>query len=184
MSYLIALKFSENSHASFKIKEFRKRFDTKYENLNQNFLSIVPPFSIEFKNKEERQNFFNNLADVIDDNLTGLESANEIEFNGINFSVGKKGILALSPIISPDIFYTQESISAYLSEENVTYHKKKQSFVPLLVIGRFEGNEFLEAGIEQAKIEFAEAFSMQATALVVYEKKNDTWLEINNLYKF
>lgn len=183
MNYFIALKFSENSHASSKIKEFRKRFDTKFENLNQNFLAIVPPFSIEFKNKEERQNFFTDLADLVEGNLLGLESAKDIEFNGINFSVGKKGIVALSPIISPDIFYTQESIGAYLNEQKVVFHKKK-SFTPLLVIGRFEGNEFLEAGIDQAKVEFSEAFTMEAKSIVVYEKKNEAWLELNSLYKF
>lgn len=184
MNYLIALKFSENSHASFKIKEFRKRFDTKFEHLNQNFLSIIPPFSIEFKNKEEKQTFFSDLADLVEGNLLGLESVKDVEFNGINFSVGKKGILALSPIISADIFYTQESINGYLSEQNVVFQKKKQSFVPLLVIGRFDGNDFLEAGIEQAKLEFSEAFTMEASAIVVYEKKNDVWLELNSLYKF
>lgn len=185
MEYFIGLSFKPGSIHYDKIDVFRKRFDAKYSNFDFLQLSLVPSFTIDFKNKESEKAFKDELTEILESYLYGLNEASQIEFNGINFSMGKKGMLALTPIISPDIIHCQEALHHFLKKSGAKFKKKKISFNPLLIIGRFDFSDGLEAGIEVAKIEFSSPFVMNAVGIRLYEKNlSNIWQNKTNLYDF
>jgi hypothetical protein len=184
MEYFIGLTFDPGSIHQKKIESFRKRFDSKFHKAQTLQLTILPPFSIDFKNKAEESEFIETLADVIDTHLMGLEDIAQIQFNGITFSMGKTGHLALTPIISPDILHCQEALYSILQDYGVKFKKNKNALNPFLPIGRFEYSDLLEAAIEVAKIEFSSPFVMIAKSCILFEKTPREWKIKNNLYDF
>jgi hypothetical protein len=98
--------------------------------------------------------------------------------------MGKKGVLALTPIISSDLLHCQESLYFYLKENGVKFKKSKGAFNPILPIGRFDYMDSLESAIEVAKVEFSSPFVMNALSFVLFEKTPHEWKIKNNLYDF
>lgn len=184
MEYFIGLTFDPSSIHQQKIESFRQRFDSKFGKNNQLQLTLLPPFSVEFKNKETENDFLFELSELLEGHLHGLTEISQIEFNGITFSMGKNGSLALTPIISPDILYCQESLYFFLKEYGVKFKKTKSDLRPLLQIGRFEQSLLLESAIEIAKVEFSSPFVMEATSFVLFEKTPRVWSNNFNLYDF
>lgn len=184
MEYFIGLTFDPGSIHQNKIESFRRRFDSKFAKAETLQLTILPPFTIDFKNREKESEFIEELADLLDTHLMGLEEISQIEFNGITFSMGKTGSLALTPIISPDILHCQEALYFLLQEYGVKFQKTKNALNPLLTIGRFEYSDLLESAIEIAKVEFSSPFVMRAKSAVLFEKTPREWKIKNNLYDF
>ena len=184
MEFFIGLTFDPNSIHHNKIESFKKRFDTKHQKGDLLQLTLVPPFSIDFPNNEDLNNFKEELSELLEGHLYGLNQIAQIEFNGITFSMGKKGVLALTPKISPDLFYCQESLYSFLKESGARFKKTKNATNPLLPIGRFEFFNLLESAIETAKIEFASPFVMNGIGIVLFEKGSQQWIAKNNLYDF
>lgn len=184
MECFIGLTFNPGSIHHTKIESFRKRFDSKYTKGEQLQLTVLPPFTIDFKRPEEMKNFMEELSDLLEGHLHGLTEASQVEFNGITFSMGKKGVLSLTPIISPDLLHCQESLYHFLKEEGAKFKKTKNALNPLLAIGRFDFFDQLESAIETAKIEFSSPFVMNAKSFVLFEKTPQQWVAKNNLFDF
>ncbi len=184
VEYFIGLTFDPSSVHHTKIESFRQRFDSKFGKAEKLQLTILPPFSIDFHNKDEADEFVEDLADLLEGHLYGLEEASQTEFNGITFTMGKKGVLALTPIISSDLLHCQESLYFYLKESGVKFKKSKGAFNPILPIGRFDYMDSLETAIEVAKVEFSSPFVMNALSFVLFEKTPQEWKIKNNLYDF
>ena len=184
MEFFIGLTFDPSSIHHTKIESFRKRFDSKYQKHEKLQLTLLPPFTIDFQKNEDFYKFTEELADVLDSQLFGIEQISQIEFNGISFSMGKKGILGLTPKISPELFYCQESLHSFLKESGARFKKSKETTNPLLPIGRFEYSDHLESAIETAKIEFSSPFVMNGASFVLYEKGPQQWVAKTNLYDF
>lgn len=184
MEYFLGLTFDPSSIHHTKVESFRRRFDSKFLKQEKLQLTILPPFTIEFHNTHAEQDFVLELQELLEGHLYGLSEISQIEFNGITFSMGKKGVIALTPIISPDIIHCQESIYSFLKEYGVKFKNNKNAFNPLLPIGRFEYVDLMESAIETAKIEFSDAFVMDADRLVLFEKTPREWKVKNNLFDF
>jgi hypothetical protein len=145
---------------------------------------LLPPFSIDFQNNDELNYFVEELSDLLDSQLYGLEEISQIEFNGISFSMGKKGVLALTPKISPELFYCQESMHSFLKESGARFKKSKDATNPLLPIGRFDFSDLLESAIETAKLEFSSPFVINGASFVLFERSPQQWFAKSNLYDF
>jgi hypothetical protein len=184
MEYFIGLTFDPSSIHHTKIESFRKRFDSKYEKGSSLQMTLLPPFSIDFHDNHEAQEFMEDLSDLLEGHLLGIDESAQIEFNGITFSMGKKGMLSLTPIISPDLLHCQESLYFYLKENGVKFKKSKGAFNPILPVGRFDHIDAMETGIEVAKVEFSSPFVMNALSFVLFEKTPHEWKIRNNLYDF
>ncbi|AUN98494.1 hypothetical protein C0V70_10325 [Bacteriovorax stolpii] len=184
MEYFIGLTFDPGSIHYKKIESFRKRFDPKFEKAEVLQLTILPPFSVDFQRKEDETKFVEELTELLEGHLYGLDALSQMEFNGITFSMGKKGVLSLTPIISPDILHCQESLYFFLKEYGVKFNKSKNAGNPLLPIGRFEFTDSMEATIETAKIEFSSPFVMVAESFVLFLKTPREWKNKNNLFDF
>ena len=184
MEFFIGLTFDTSSIHHTKIESFRKRFDSKYQKNEKLQLTLLPPFSIDFVNNEAMNDFTEELTDILDGHLYGLDHISQIEFHGITFSMGKKGVLALTPKISADLLHCQESIYHFLKESGAHFKKSKSAANPLLAIGRFDYIDLLESAIETAKIEFSSPFVMNGSSFVLFEKSPQQWIAKNNLFDF
>lgn len=184
MEFFIGLTFDSSSLHHKKIESFRQRFDSKFQKVNPLQLTLIPPFSIEFQNNEELSRFTEELTELLEGHLYGLDQISQVEFMGITFSMGKKGVLALTPKISPELFYCQESLYSFLKESGVRFKKAKNTTNPLLPIGRFDYIDQLESAIETAKIEFSSPFVINGASFVLFEKGPQQWIARNNLYDF
>ncbi len=184
MEYFIGLTFDPSSIHYKKIESFRKRFDSKFTKADVLQLTLLPPFTIDFQNREEEKNFIEGLTDILDGHLYGLSEISQMEFNGITFSMGKKGVLSLTPIISPDILHCQESLYSFLKEYGVKFSKNKNASNPLLPIGRFDYVDMMEGAIETAKIEFSSPFVLLTQSFMLFEKTPKEWKTKNNLFDF
>lgn len=184
MEFFIGLTFDPSSIHFNKIENFRKRFDSKFLKGQDLQLTILPPFSVDFYNNDEALEFYEDLSDLLEGHLHGLIDTSQIEFNGITFSMGKKGALSLTPIISPDLLHCQESLYFYLKEYGAKFKKAKNTFNPVLPIGRFDYPDLLEGAIEMAKVEFSSPFVMNAKNFSLFEKIPDKWSIRRNLYDF
>lgn len=184
MEFFIGLTFDSSSIHHTKIESFRKRFDSKYHKDEKLHLTLLPPFSIDFPKNDDLNNFVEELSDLLDSHLYGLEEISQIEFNGISFSMGKKGVLSLTPKISPELFYCQESLHSFLKESGARFKKSKDATNPLLPIGRFDFSDKLESAIETAKVEFSSPFVMNGASFVLFLKGPQQWIAKTNLYDF
>lgn len=165
-----------------KIESFKKRYDCKF-NFNPYIqLTILPPFSIELKNNDAYKKFISELFEIIDAHFLGNKEIGQIEFNGINFSTGKKSILSLTPKIIDDFIYVKESIYEFLKDEGATFKKGTERSKLLMPIGRFEFETQLESALEKAKIEFSSPFVLNATKFILFEKSNYSWATKDHIY--
>lgn len=184
MEYFIGLTFDLGSIHQKKIENFRRRFDSKFEKNDLLQLTLLPPFSINLHSRSEEKKFTEELSELLEGHFFGLKEVSQIEFSGFNFSMGKRGVLSLTPIISPDLLYCQESICFFLKEYGVKFKKNKNLHNLILPIGRVDSSELLESAIETAKFEFSTPFIMDAISFVLFEKTPRAWTNRFNLYDF
>lgn len=184
MEYFIGLTFDPGSIHYQKIESFRRRFDKKFGKAQTLQLTILPPFTIDFVKKADEADFIEEVSDLIDSHLMGLEDVSQMQFNGISFSAGKNATVSLTPIISPDFLHAQDSLYSLLKEYGVKFKQTKDILSSILPIGRLENGMLIESAIEVAKVEFSSPFVMEAQGLVLFEKTPREWIIKNNLYDF
>lgn len=184
MEYFIGLTFHQSSIHYKKIDSFRNRFDSKYQNSKLLQLTLLPPFHLDFKNNQELNNFEDEMREILEGHLYGLDDLAQIEFSGISFSMGKKGVLSLTPKISPDLLHCQESLHYLLKESGATFSKTKSNTNAVLPIGRFDFSDQLESAIEIAKVEFSSPFVLHAEHFFLFLKTPTLWVPKINLYDF
>jgi hypothetical protein len=184
MEYFLGLIFDPSSIHHTKIECFRRRFDSKFIKQEKLQLTILPPFTVDFTSQNQEQDFSEELIELLEGHLYGLTEISQIEFKGINFSAGKKGVISLTPTISPDIIHCQESLYFFLKEYGVKFKNNKNTFNPILPIGRFDYIDLMESAIEAARIEFSDPFILDARSIVLFEKTPLVWKENNNLFDF
>lgn len=184
MEIFIGLVFDSNSEHYKKIDSFKKRFDPKYIQAPLVQLTILPPFEIEFTRLEYLKRFKSDINEIIDGHLMGLGSISQIEFNGITFTMGKKGLLGLTPKLSLDFDHLKESLYDFLKEEGAKFKKLKSNTNLILPIGRFDYPEQLEEAIDIAKLEFSSPFMMNAKQFVLFERSFFIWTYNESIYEF
>jgi hypothetical protein len=184
VEYFIGLTFQPSSIHYKKIDSFRKRFDSKYENSKLLQMTLLPPFQIDFKNNDDLNSFEDELREVLEGHLYGLDDLAQIEFTGISFSMGKKGVLSLTPKISPDFLHCQESLHHVLKESGAHFLKAKNNANTVLPIGRFDYADQLEGAIDLAKIEFSTPFVLHGESFYLFEKTPKLWVPKIKLYDF
>jgi hypothetical protein len=184
MEYFIGLTFDPGPIHHQKIESFRARFDSKFGKAKTLQLTILPPFSIDFKNKKEESEFIEEISDLLDSHLMGLMDIAQVQFNGMTFTMGNSGSLALTPMISPDFLHVQESLYSVLQDYGVKFKKTKDILTSILPIARVEHVGMLESAIEVAKVEFSSPFVLVAESIVLFEKTPREWKNKNNLYDF
>ena len=184
MEYFIGLTFHQSSIHYKKIDSFRSRFDSKYSVSKLLQMTLLPPFHIDFKNNQDSNNFQEDLREVLEGHLYGLDDLAQIEFNGISFSMGKKGVLSLTPKISPDFLHCQESLHDLLKDSGAYFLKTKNNANTVLPIGRFDFSDQLENAIEIAKVEFSTPFVLHGEKFILFEKTPTLWVPKINLYDF
>lgn len=184
MEFVIGFSFKENSLHFQKVENFRKRYDSRYTQFSDLTLILIPTFTIDFKSREDEKKFIEDINEIIEGQFFGIEEVSSVEFNGISFTMGKKRFLGLTPIISPEVLYTQEAITSYLKDMGVSFKKTKNAFNPILALGRFETDVELAAGIEACKAEFSDAFVMQAEGIGLYYKGVSSWNMKKILFNF
>ena len=184
MEFFIGLAFNNSSIHHNKIENFRRRYDSKFHKGQVLQLTMLPPFVYEYKNQEALFSLKEELSDTLDTHFLGINQTPQIEFNGITFSMGKKGILSLTPKISLDLFHCQESIMELLKDSGAKFKKNKNVTNPILPIGRFDFSDQLESAIEMAKIEFSSPFVMDVESVILFEKTPKIWIPKFSLYEF
>jgi hypothetical protein len=184
VEYFIGLSFHPGSIHYKKIDSFRKRFDSKYLHSELLQLTLIPPFQIDFKNKSDLDNFTEEITDMLEGHLYGLDEAAQLEFAGISFFEGQKGVVSLTPKISPDLHYCQESLYQLLKDNGAHFVNSKNTSNTYLPIGRLESSSQLETAIEIAKLEFSSPFILQAESFILFEKKPKSWLPQTQLFNF
>ena len=184
MEYFIGLTFDLGSIHQNKIENFRRRFDSKFTKNELLQLTLLPPFLLNLSTKSEEKKFTEELSELIEGHLYGLKEVSQIEFSGFTFSMGKKGGLSLTPNISPDLLYCQESIYFFLKDNGAKFKKTKNGQNLILPIARVDSSNLLESAIETAKLEFSSPFVMDATSFILFEKTPKAWTDRFNLYDF
>lgn len=182
MEYFIGLSFHQSSIHHKKIESFRRRFDSKYQHSQLLQLTLLPPFHIDFKNNGDLENFEDEIRELLEGHLYGLDEIAQIEFFGISFTLGQKGVVSLTPKISPDLLHCQESLYHLLKESGAHFMKTKSSTNTFLPIGRCESPEQLENAIEIAKVEFSSPFVLEGESFILFEKKPKLWVPKTKLF--
>lgn len=184
MQSYFGLIFDSSSIHTKKIESFKQRYDSKFNSNPYVVLTILPPFEIELRNQESYKKFFESLTDIVDSHLIGLNEIGQIQFNGLKFNMGKKGILTLTPKLSVDFEHLRESLHDFLKSEGVSFAKSKNINNACLPIGRFEYADQLESALEKAKEEFSLPFILQATSLVLFERNFHIWNYKQTIFEF
>jgi hypothetical protein len=184
LEYFVGLTFRPSSIHYKKIQSFRERFDSKYQHSSLLQLTLVPPFQIDFKNNPDLEDCEDEMRELLEGHLYGLDDISPIEFSGISFMKGEKGVLSLTPTIPADLLYCQESLYQSLKDRGAHFLKSKNTTNTFLPIGRLDFADQLENAIEIAKLEFSSPFILQGESFVLFEKKQKKWGAKNNLFDF
>lgn len=182
VEYFIGLSFHQSSIHHKKIESFRRRFDSKYQHSQLLQLTLLPPFHIDFKKNDDLENFEEEIRELLEGHLYGLDEIAQIEFFGISFTLGQKGVVSLTPKISADLLHCQESLYHLLKENGAHFMKTKSSTNTFLPIGRCESSEQLENAIEIAKVEFSSPFVLEGESFILFEKKPKLWVPKTTLF--
>jgi len=183
MDLFIGIKIKDDSVHCSKIKSFKERHDLKFVKEKIIQLTLVPTFEFNSNKNEDYFNFQNELVEILESHFFGVDEIRFLEFNGINFSLGKKSLF-LTPIFSPDFIYCQDSIAHFLKKEGISFKKNKSISQPMLPIGRFDYELQLENAIDVAKLEFSSPFVLEADSIVLFEKTPKEWIPRVNLFTF
>lgn len=200
MDLFIGLVFDPNHLSSQKINSYRKRYDPKFLKGSHLQLTLLPPFSFSNDSRHRYQDFVQDLKDLFDGHLHGLTNISNIEFHGIDFITGKKSLIGLSPKMPIDLVHCQDALKDILVEHDAHFKNPKsvkahtskmekigdadsltlQSF---LTIGRFGYPDEMETGLEIAKQEFPQAFTLPVVDICLFKNLPHQWVIQESLYK-
>jgi hypothetical protein len=182
VEYFVGLSFHQGSIHYKKIESFRKRFDSKFQHLELLQLTLLPPFQIDFKNNADLENLEDEIRELLEGHLYGIDEIAQIEFNGISFTLGQKGVVSLTPKFSPDLLHCQESLIHLLKENGAHFLKSKNTTNTFLPIGRCDNAIQLENAVEIAKVEFSSPFVLEGESFILFEKKPKLWVPKTKLF--
>ena len=174
-----------NCHEDYELKSKQNTLGTKivdgaYRTMLERLASISNPnfFLLNY----DLENFEEELREVLEGHLYGLDEIAQIEFFGISFTLGQKGVVSLTPKISPDLLHCQESLFQLLKENGAHFSKSKNTTNTFLPIARCDSAEHLENAIEIAKVEFSSPFVLEGESFILFEKRPQLWVPKTNLY--
>lgn len=173
--------FPDNSFAK-KIENFRKRYDTKYQNNPYLHLPIIPPFEIEVTDlKQLKQELVEEVESFYFENTENQT----LSFTGLDVHEYKKQMLLyLNPVFDSELSFCQESIFSICQSYIADRAKKMKDKKPFLTIGRFHEAEELHISIEQARREFQEFTSLPFESISLFSKNNGIWYREAALVSF
>lgn len=200
MDLFIGLVFDPNHLSSQKINSYRKRYDPKFYKGSHLQLTLIAPFSFPHDSRHRYQDFVQDIKDLFDGHLHGLNNFSNIEFHGIDFIAGKKSLIGLSPKLPIDLVHCQEALKDILLEHEVSFKNPKsvkahtsrmekigdadsQTLKSFLTIGRFGFPDEMESGLEIAKQEFQEAFTLPVMDICLFKNLPQQWVIEESLYK-
>ncbi|MBT6326546.1 MAG: hypothetical protein HOJ35_11295 [Bdellovibrionales bacterium] len=182
--FYIGLTFQQN-HLQFKnIDSFRKRFDNRYSDSKTLNMSILPPFQLAMRQGESQ--VLDLIIDEVENQFLGHDNIHPINFNFLDFKVGKKCGLYLVPELSINLLHLQEALIEALNSHSVIFKQRnkkdqKNAFLP---IGRFRTENELSFGIDIAKTQLRLPLSLQPKHLCLFEQTNSDQVMRKKIFSF
>lgn len=175
----IGFIFNKDQLFSQKIKNFRSRFDPKYDTNSFTHLGLVEPFEIENKNIEQ-------LCEVLVEELETFyfeqKDSPIIEFKGIDFiHTKKRSLLSLMPVFNQEHEFLKElllDICTELSPEEKIKNSKK-----FLTLGRYQTFLELNNSINHARLEF-DSEQGRANSIGIFKQIGSHWEPFFQLIDF
>lgn len=200
MDLFVGLVFDPNHLVSQKINNYRKRYDPKFYKGTHLQLTLLPPFSFTNDSRYRYQEFVQDLKDLFDGHLHGLSNFANIEFHGIDFISGRKSLIGLNPKLPIDLVHCQEALKDILLDHGATFKNPKSvkahtsrmekvgdesslTLKSFLTIGRFGYPDEMESGLEVARNEFPQAFTLPAIDICLFKNLPQQWVIQESLYK-
>ena len=178
MRYFVGANFKQNFIQFKKIDSFRQRFDPKYQISHALQMTLLPPFDLE---TEIPYDFIQEMEEIFEHYLVGLDSLKELTFKGASFRTGRTHLLYLVPEIHDDLFHCLEAIKEIIVDRGGTFNLQK-SMEPVLPMGRFEGEDLLHTAFMLINEEFQFPYTLPVRSISLYEKRKDCWPVLSSLY--
>ena len=105
------------------IDSFRKRFDNRYSDSKTLNMSILPPFQLAIRQDESQ--IIDLIIDEVENQFLGHDNIHPINFNFLDFKVGKKCGLYLVPELSINLLHLQEALIEALNSHSVIFKQRK-----------------------------------------------------------
>lgn len=179
--FFVALTFSDSA-TSRKIQGFRQRFDPKFSQQVEPHMSMLAPFEIYHKDREE---LVESLKDEIENFFMGSEDTPKLQFKGLDVYRHKRvNILYLNPDLGDDLGYCMESIQSLCQSfipPEVGYKQNAKQFLPL---GHFVQEDQLHKVLPQAQEEFSNNSDLFLSGITLFEKRFGIWIGVEELISF
>jgi hypothetical protein len=181
----IGLEFYSESIHSKKINSFRSRFDSKFSFDPDLKLTLVPPFEIEFSNKQSFFEFKESIDDLVETHFMDSHKNIQIEFNGIDLKDSKSKTLGLKPKESVELQFFIEDLYEFLKSEGAVFKKSKSKIDDLILpISRTVDDLYFESVIDLAKIEFSTPFVLNSKSISLWKRENYLWSKHMEIHYF
>lgn len=186
-SYFVGITFHPLQNHFKKIDSFRQRFDSKFVKSKLLQMSLIPPFELQLSRSSDRVKLLDELGDIVDGHLHGIDELSRIQFKGIDFLSNNKHVLYLTPQLPEELKYCIESIYEVLGDYGAIASKKRiigpnhRIFLP---IGRFDNPFSLQEALATAQVEFSHSFEMLASGISLFENSMLRYDEISQLHRF
>lgn len=180
--FFVALNFVKNSHLSFKVDGFKKRFDSKYHTRPFPHMALLAPFEIR---KLDKNSLIDELNEEIDTFFFDFDKSPKISFSGLGFSeTKKKKVIYLKPNLGDDLTHLRELVTdickSFIPREK-KYKENESQFVPL---GSFFNPDLFLDAMSQAQMEFSANGELAIEGISLYEQKNGQWIKVEDLIDF
>lgn len=179
--FFVALNFSESSTAR-KIQGFRQRFDSKFNQQVDTHMSMLAPFEIHRKDKDE---LIDSLKDEIENFFLGGENTPKLQFKGLDVYRHKRtNILYLNPDLGDDLGYCLEGVQqlcqSFIPPE-VGYRQNAKQFLPL---AHCSHEDQIHKLLPLAQEEFTNNSDLFISGITLYEKRFGIWTAAEELISF
>lgn len=174
----IGFLFDDNQIAASKIRNFRLRFDPKFNQMPHTHLGVVEPFLVD----SIKVDLIESLKEEIETFYFGREEAPMISFKGLDFmQMKKRNILSLMPSFNQELEFFKELLI------DVCHHYEPQTKIAnskkFITLGRFSSGNNLNKALHFAKREF-NLEQMKGNSIWLFKKSNSYWEPFECLYHF
>lgn len=177
MKYFIALTFSSHSLSWPLIESFSKRFES-FPKSRFFEMALLPPFGHETMSDVPVEDLWDELGDIIENCLIGVEELNLLTFEAIDFTTGRRSAnLSFRPTINDNLYHCQEAIKEFLKEEGFQFKKTKnrrknpeKDLDLLWPVAHFNAHHELEQALGVAQSEFQLPLILRTEAIYLFEK--------------
>jgi len=126
------------------------------------------------------------IIDEVENQFLGHDNIRPVNFNFLDFKVGKKCCLYLVPELSINLLHLQEALIEALNNHNVIFKQRnkkdqKNAFLP---IGRFRTENELAFGIDIAKTQLRLPLSLQPNHLCFFEQTTTGQVMRKKIFSF